>query len=160
MNAGVRERHFSDAVLCVRAVANGKVRLFSARACRFAEKESIFLQGIAVTGVLMRAEPADPARIRRTLAEFSARRAALPKGRSMGCTFVNPPGRPAGALIEACGLKGYRIGGACVSEEHANFIINEGGTAEDVGRLADFVKEEVARKTGVVLREEIRRIGS
>ena len=158
MNAGVREGHISDVALCVRAIANGKVRLFSRRACGFSEKDSIFLQGIAVTGVYFRAEKRDPRAIEKRMREFAARRRSLPKGRSMGCTFVNPAGRSAGAIIDACGLKGYQIGGARVSDVHANFILNEGGSAEDVGRLAALIKEEVLKKTGICLREEIRRI--
>lgn len=158
MNAGVREGHISDVALCVRAIANGKVRLFSCRACGFSEKDSIFLQGIAVTGVYFRAEKRDPREIETKMRAFAARRRLLPKGRSMGCTFVNPAGRSAGEIIDACGLKGCTMGGARVSDVHANFIINEGGSAEDVGNLAAFVKEEVLKKTGICLREEIRRI--
>lgn len=74
----------------------------------------------------------------------------------MGCTFVNPRGISAGALIEACGLKGTRVGGAVIAEKHANFILNEGATSGDVAALIALVKEEVRRQTGIVLREEIR----
>ena len=76
----------------------------------------------------------------------------------MGCTFVNPEGESAGKIIDDCGLKGRRIGGAYVSELHANFIINEGGTSSDVASLIDLVKDEVFRKRGILLREEIRRL--
>ncbi len=76
----------------------------------------------------------------------------------MGCVFVNPEGKSAGKLIEACGLKGISAGGARVSDAHANFIINEGGSAEDVSKLITFVKDTVHRQTGILLREEIRRL--
>ena len=76
----------------------------------------------------------------------------------MGCTFVNPSGISAGALIEQCGLKGLRVGGAYVSSEHANFILNENATAEDISRLIAQIKTRVKEKTGIDLREEIRRI--
>ncbi len=76
----------------------------------------------------------------------------------MGCTFVNPDGKSAGELIDRCGLKGIRIGGARVSERHANFIINEGGTANDVARLIETIKREVEAQTGIILREEIQRL--
>lgn len=72
--------------------------------------------------------------------------------------FVNPTEKTAGALIEACGLKGTRVGGAVVSEVHANFILNEGGTSADVASLIELVKNTVKMRTGVLLREEIRRI--
>lgn len=158
MNAGVAELHISDVLLGATGIENGKLRRFSAADCNFSEKDSIFLQGIAVTEVTLRAEAGDPAEIERRLGAYAVRRRALPKGRSMGCTFVNPPGASAGALIDACGLKGVRRGGAYVSDVHANFIINEGGSAEDVAALIDYVRAAVLEKTGVALREEIRRL--
>lgn len=158
MNAGVREGHISDLAAGVRGIERGKLRRFTLAECAFSEKHSVFSEGIAVTEVMFRAEADDPAAIAARTRFFAARRQRLPKGRSMGCTFVNPEGRPAGELIQSCGLKGTRCGGAVVSREHANFILNEGGSAADVARLIDFVKEEVYRRTGVLLREEIRRI--
>ena len=76
----------------------------------------------------------------------------------MGCVFVNPEGKSAGAVIEECGLKGMRLGGARVSDVHANFILNDGGTASDVSALIALVKERVREETGIVLREEVRRL--
>ena len=76
----------------------------------------------------------------------------------MGCTFVNPDGISAGKLVEECGLKGRTKGKVRVSDVHANFIINEGGSADDVSALISEVKSEVARQTGISLREEIKRI--
>ena len=74
--------------------------------------------------------------------------------------FKNPQGSHAGKLIEACGLKGTRKGGAVVSEKHANFIMNEGSaTSADIRYLIDFVKREVQEKLGVSLEEEVRLIG-
>jgi len=114
----------------------------------------------------------DPASLRATAREsllFRKRTQplALP---SAGCVFQNPdpetavlpPGVPcsAGALIDRAGLKGHRIGGARVSEVHANFIVNEGGaTAADIAALARLCRERVAERFGVELREEIVRLG-
>jgi UDP-N-acetylmuramate dehydrogenase len=79
---------------------------------------------------------------------------------SAGSVFRNPEGEAAGALIDRCGLKGMKVGDAVVSEKHANFIVNTGGaTAADVLELIRRVKEEVYRKAGVELREEIRIVG-
>ena len=158
MNAGVREGHFSDLIVEVEGVETGVLRRFPLQDCAFREKESIFLHGIAVTKVIFRAERAPKEQIKDEISAFLARRKNLPKGRSMGCTFVNPPNDSAGRLIDACGLKGLRIGGAFVSDKHANFIINEGGTATDVDALARLVQSRVLEKTGILLREEIRRI--
>jgi UDP-N-acetylmuramate dehydrogenase len=76
---------------------------------------------------------------------------------SAGCVFKNPPGRPAGALIESAGLKGCRIGGAEVSTRHANWIVNRGGaTAGDVRQVMERVEERVFKRFGVRLEREIR----
>ena len=75
---------------------------------------------------------------------------------SAGSVFRNPEGDSAGALIDRLGLKGRRVGGAVVSEKHANFIVNDqGGTAGDVRRLAEEVRATVRRETGVELVFEI-----
>ena len=78
---------------------------------------------------------------------------------SCGCVFRNPHNAKAGALIEKCGLKGKQIGGAKVSELHANFIINtESATAEDILSLAQYVQETVKQQTGFDLERELRTI--
>lgn len=81
----------------------------------------------------------------------------LPSG---GSTFRNPPGDFAARLIEACGLKGYRIGGAEVSEKHANFLVNiEQASAADLEALIGHVEQEVFQQQGVRLVREVRIIG-
>ncbi len=77
-----------------------------------------------------------------------------------GSVFKNPPGDHAARLIEAAGLKGECIGGACVSELHANFIVNAGtASAQDIERLIDHVRTVVERRFGVRLETEVRVIG-
>jgi UDP-N-acetylmuramate dehydrogenase len=78
-----------------------------------------------------------------------------------GSVFRNPPGDYAARLIEACGLKGYAIGGAQVSEKHANFIVNPRGDARaaDIEALIHRVRAIVAEKTGIELEPEVRVIG-
>lgn len=76
---------------------------------------------------------------------------------SAGSTFKRPEGSFAGTLIEETGLKGFRVGGAVVSEKHAGFIVNLGGaTANDVLTLIEEVKRRVYERTGVVLEPEVR----
>ncbi|MBC7225915.1 MAG: UDP-N-acetylmuramate dehydrogenase [Thermoflexales bacterium] len=88
------------------------------------------------------------------------RRTRHPSGATMGSTFKNPPGNHAGRLIEAAGLKGYRIGGAMVSELHANFLINTGSaTAADVRALIRHIQAEVERQFGIRLEPEVEFIG-
>ncbi|HAN56069.1 MAG TPA: UDP-N-acetylenolpyruvoylglucosamine reductase, partial [Betaproteobacteria bacterium] len=92
---------------------------------------------------------------------LSKRIAAQPLGLpNAGSVFRNPPGDFAARLIEACGLKGQRIGGAQVSEKHANFIVNTGGaTAADIENLIDEVEFVVNSRSGVRLVREVRIIG-
>lgn len=79
---------------------------------------------------------------------------------SAGSVFRNPPGDHAARLIDACGLKGTCIGGACVSEKHANFIVNTGGaTADDIETLMTHVARAVAERFGVDLVPEVHVIG-
>ncbi|MBX3012832.1 MAG: UDP-N-acetylmuramate dehydrogenase [Caldilineaceae bacterium] len=91
------------------------------------------------------------------------RRRTQPVEPSLGSTFVNPPGDYAGRLIEAAGLKGARVGGAQVSERHANFIVNPGGvgkaTASDVMRLIEQIQAVVAERCNVQLEQEIQLVG-
>lgn len=79
---------------------------------------------------------------------------------SAGSVFRNPPGMSAGELIERCGLKGKSVGDAIISDKHANFIINRGkATAAEVRRLIQLTKDEVLKREGVLLEEEIRLVG-
>ena len=79
---------------------------------------------------------------------------------SCGSTFKNPPGDAAGRLIEACGLKGYTVGGAQVSPKHANFVVNLGGaTAADIDAVIRHAQAEVLRQHGVTLEREVQYAG-
>jgi UDP-N-acetylmuramate dehydrogenase len=91
----------------------------------------------------------------------AAREASQPiRARTGGSTFANPPGEKAWELIDRAGCRGLRIGGAAVSEKHANFLINTGdATAADLESLGEEVRRRVHETTGILLRWEIRRIG-
>lgn len=79
---------------------------------------------------------------------------------SCGSVFVNPPNDRAGRLIESCGLKGFAIGGAKVSEKHANFIVNTGGaTATDMSAVIEHVQKKVLMVSGVKLKTEVIWLG-
>ncbi len=109
-----------------------------------------------------RLAPATPDEIRDRLDEIRRwRQAHQPLGLpSAGSYFRNPPGDSAGRLIEAAGLKGARVGGATVSEKHANFLVNDRkGSATDVRRLGELVRTEVARRFGVTLEPEVVFLG-
>ena len=85
------------------------------------------------------------------------RKEKQPEGNSCGSVFKNPEGDHAGRLIESCGLKGTRRGGAVISELHANFILNEGtATCSDILTLISLVKRTVRDRRGVELEEEVK----
>jgi len=111
---------------------------------------------------VMRLHPGDGARSRARIKAFLSQRIAtqplqLPNA---GSVFRNPPGDHAARLIEACGLKGRRIGGAEVSVKHANFIVNRGGaSAADIEALMDEVQAIVLKLSGVDLVREVRVVG-
>lgn len=92
---------------------------------------------------------------------LARRKATQPVGKpSCGSVFRNPPGDHAARLIEHCGLKGHRIGGAVVSEMHANFIINSGAaTAADIEALIAAVQATVQQRSGIALQAEVRVVG-
>ena len=103
----------------------------------------------------------DPQKLAAEMAEIAAaRRSKTPSGSSCGSSFKNPPGTTAGRLLDMAGLKGTRVGGAVVSERHANYIVNEGGaTAADVLRLIDIMRERVVQAFGVELELEVQIVG-
>ncbi|HJP90099.1 MAG TPA: UDP-N-acetylmuramate dehydrogenase [Candidatus Limnocylindrales bacterium] len=116
-----------------------------------------------VLGARFRLDAAEPDVIKGRLDDIRRwRQAHQPLGLpSAGSTFRNPAAGPsAGALIDGAGLKGFRIGGASVSEKHANFVINDRkGTAADVRRVIDHVHDEVHRATGTDLVPEVVFLG-
>jgi UDP-N-acetylmuramate dehydrogenase len=108
-----------------------------------------------------RVSPADRTQLRARIAEIqSLRRATQPSGYSLGSMFANPPGDAAGRLIEQAGLKGHRIGGAQISELHANFIVNRGqATARDVIGLMRHIQDVIWNRKGIWLIPEVQLAG-
>lgn len=87
-------------------------------------------------------------------------RSNQPAGMTAGSFFKNPPGESAGRLIDQCGLKGKKVGGAQISDKHANFILNTGtATASDILELAEMAKKAVKGQFDIDLKEEVRIIG-
>jgi UDP-N-acetylmuramate dehydrogenase len=113
-------------------------------------------------GAWLKLEAGDVEKARQDIKELMEKRSAsqplqLPNA---GSVFRNPPGNHAAKLIEGCGLKGKRIGGAEVSQKHANFIVNVGGaTAADIEGLIEEVQATVLRQTGIELHPEVRIVG-
>jgi UDP-N-acetylmuramate dehydrogenase len=145
-------------------LADGTEAVLPAADLGFAYRHSRFKDApdeIILSGVF-RLRPGDPAEIRTRLDDIRRwRREHQPLGiPSAGSVFRNPPGDSAGRLVDALGLKGYRVGGAVVSGKHANFIVNDAhGTAADVRRLAEHVRHEVRSRSGVELAFEVEFVG-
>lgn len=167
MNAGGRHGCVSEALLEVEALALDGTRVRRpVGAADFGYRCSAF-DGMLITGAVFRRAAADAARARRLHDEaLDHKRRTQPLGASSaGCIFRNPEGpsgpRSAGWLIEDAGLKGARVGGAVVSERHANFIVNEGGaTAAQIDALIARIQDAVEARHGVRLQLEVRRWGS
>ncbi|WP_322173497.1 UDP-N-acetylmuramate dehydrogenase [Acutalibacter caecimuris] len=136
---------------------------YQGEALEFAYRHSKYSgSGKAVTFTELRLMPGDPKMIGEKMEELMARRKDkqpydMP---SAGSTFKRPQGAYAAALIDQCGLRGRRVGGAQVSEKHTGFIVNTGGaTCRDVLALMEVVQETVLRETGFVLEPEVRVTG-
>ncbi len=141
-------------------LADGSEAVLPASELGFGYRHSRFKDAPAevILAATFRLSPDDPAAIAGRLDEIRRwRREHQPLGMpSAGSVFRNPPGDSAGRLIDSLGLKGRRIGGAVVSEKHANFIVNDQrGTASDVRRLAEAVQAEVRDRLGIDLAFEI-----
>ena len=163
MNAGAYGGEMKDVIIRVRGVfPGGEPFELDGEEMQFGYRISALLgSGRVVTEVEMELSPGDEAAIRARMAELSELRAAkapmdLP---SAGSTFKRPEGAYAGALIEQCGLKGYSVGGARVSEKHAGFLVNTGTSSADYLQLMKTVQRIVEERAGIRLEPEIRILG-
>ncbi len=154
-NAGAFGRSLSDLVERVTVLdRDGSVRELGTGDIAAGYRQPVVGAGPVVVEVVLRLVRGTPEPVE---AVRERRRAKQPGEPSAGSYFKNPEREPAGALIDRCGLKGRRAGGAQVSEKHANFIINTGGArCADVLELAQVVKATVEEETGILLEEEVQ----
>jgi UDP-N-acetylenolpyruvoylglucosamine reductase len=120
----------------------------------------LFKNHIAI-GAVLKGQRASREAIRQRMDTFSSKRwASQPNQSSAGCIFKNPPTIPAGRLIDELGLKGTRVGGAAVSDVHANFIVNDGtATAQDVLNLIAVIQQRAKSARGINLETEVEILG-
>ena len=161
MNAGAYGGELCQVVRQVRAMdRQGRVMELAGEECAFSYRHSRFSEGgWLILSAAVELEEGDPAAIRDRMAELMARRKEKQPldYPSAGSTFKRPEGHFAAALIDQCGLKGLRVGGAQVSEKHAGFVINTGAaTCRDILELMGQVRERVFRETGVELEPEVK----
>ncbi len=161
MNAGAYGGEMKDVLYrCDHIDKNGDKGYLSGEELKLSYRHSAYYDnGCIVTGLYLKLKKGDKEEIRAKMKDLMGRRKDKQplEYPSAGSTFKRPEGYFAGALIEACGLKGKSVGGAQVSEKHAGFVINKGGaTCKDVLELCKYVCDTVYEKHGVKLEMEIR----
>jgi UDP-N-acetylmuramate dehydrogenase len=145
----------------------GMLRQLSVEEMGFSYRHSDIPENYIFTEALFQGHKDDPEKILARMGQITdSREASQPvRSRTGGSTFKNPDpevsgGRKAWQLIDAAGCRGLKIGGASVSEQHCNFLINDGdATSEDIESLGEEVRARVLKDTGVQLQWEIRRLG-
>ena len=159
MNAGAYGGEMKGVVRAVGAYGE-RMEIRPGEECAFGKRKSRFTEsGETVLWAEFALSPGDPEEIRRTMETLSRRRResqplSLP---SAGSFFKRPENGYAGAMIEQCGLKGFAVGGAQVSEKHAGFVVNRGGaTCRDVLALMEEVQRRVFDRFGTMLEPEVR----
>jgi UDP-N-acetylmuramate dehydrogenase len=164
MNAGAYGREIVDviesAVLVTRA---GKVVTVPGEKLGLSYRHSELPEGAIVVEATLRGQPDQAELIAERMREIQARRAETQpiRARTGGSTFANPPGAKAWELIDRAGCRGLTLGGAQVSEQHCNFLINTGAaSANDIESLGEEVRRRVRKDSGIELTWEIMRIGA
>jgi len=162
-NAGAFGGSIADHLVAVRLLTSeGDEHVFSRDRMEFSYRRSSLPEGCVILEAAFDLEQGDTGEIRRRIsANLVQRNRGQPvEWRSAGSVFKNPPGEYAGRLVEKAGLKGVRVGGACISPKHGNFIINLGGaTATDILALIDLMQRQVREKMQVELELEVRVVG-
>ena len=163
MNAGTYLGEFKDVTMQVRTVdATGQLRSRSASECGFVYRGSALPTDEMIVAGILRLPPRPRAEIEAVVRALRDRRKQRePHGfPNAGSIFKNPAGDFAGRLIEACGLKGLRSGGAQIAEAHANWILNvEQARAADVLSLVATIRQAVSSQFGVQLELEVKVMG-
>ena len=145
MNAGTRYGEMFSGLHRLEIATPDGVRCLSADELPWGYRHSAIPRHHIVTRVQLRLTRRTPQEVAASMDAADTARKGQPKMRTPGCAFKNPGGVSAGKLIDEAGLKGARVGGAMISPEHANFIVNLGGaTAADVRALLDLIRERVS----------------
>ena len=163
MNAGGHGAETADVIVTARVVdlADGSVRELDRADLGLGYRHSQLPAGSVVVRATFAGHADDPQACTDRIDEIVRwRREHQPGGQNAGSVFTNPPGDAAGRLIDAAGCKGLRVGGAVVSEKHANFFVAErGATASDVHDLVELVQRRVEDASGVHLVPELQFVG-
>jgi UDP-N-acetylmuramate dehydrogenase len=159
-NAGAHGSDTSQTLKRLVVMTEGERRVLSKNAISFAYRTAGLAGAVIEVELLLRKD--SPERIRAAMDRYmDMRKQTQPvRERTAGCVFKNPSDDSAGRIIDSLGMKGTTVGGATVSELHANFIVNRGSaTAADVMSLIERVRERVMEETGTQLELEIELVG-
>jgi UDP-N-acetylenolpyruvoylglucosamine reductase len=162
MNAGAMGGATFDAVESVRVMDfDGNISEMSPKEMSVDYRSCAALKNHIALGAVFRCRTLPRAEIEQRMKAFSEKRwGSQPAAPSAGCIFKNPGAIPAGRLVDELGLKGTRVGGAVVSAEHGNFIVNDGkATARDVLDLISILKAKAKAERGIELHTEVEVIG-
>lgn len=164
MNAGdtSKREFFGDLVVSISVInKNGEVKKLHPEEANFTYRTSRFQDsGEVILSAKLQLPKMSQAEIDNKVKDILIRKTRHPAGPSVGSTFRNPEGHYAGELIDKLGLKGTAVGGAKISDQHGNFIINTGmATASDIKELIELMKTKVKERFDIELREEVRYIG-
>jgi len=162
MNAGAMGGATFDAVESVRVMDfDGNISEMSPKEMSVDYRSCAVLKNHIALGAVFRCQTLPRAEIEQRMKAFSEKRwGSQPAAPSAGCIFKNPGAIPAGRLVDELGLKGARVGGAVVSAEHGNFIVNDGkATARDVLELISILKAKAKAERGIELHTEVEIIG-
>ena len=160
MNAGAYGGEIKDVLkTCRHMTQDGQVVTLSEKDFNFGYRKSIYKENKwTILDCVFKLKKGNKEDIKAKMTDFMNRRTSKQplEYPSAGSVFKRPEGNFAGTLIEQCGLKGTSVGGACVSEKHAGFIINKGGaTCKDVCDLVELIQKTVKDKTGYQLEREL-----
>lgn len=162
MNAGAMQHSLFDVVEQARIMNyKGIVEDLPSSQIPVVYRSCPLLRNRIALGAVLKGGASTSSEIEARLVECNQKRwKSQPAAPSAGCVFQNPPAASAGRIIDELGLKGWRVGGAVVSDKHANFFVNDGGaTARDIALLIDWVRLEVYRARQIWLQTEIQIIG-
>ena len=163
MNGGAYGREVADVLIdCDVILPGGRLVRLPKRDLRYSYRHSELPESAVVVSARFQGTPGDPAEIGAEMDRIAqAREESQPlRTKTGGSTFKNPPGDKAWRLVDAAGCRGLTMGGAQVSEKHANFLINTGeATSADIEGLGEEVRRRVSNSQGVMLEWEIQRVG-
>lgn len=163
MNGGAYGREVSDVLIdCTVVMPGGQCLTLPAADLQYSYRHSALPKGAVVVSARFQGVLGDPEAIGAKMDEIAeARENSQPlRTKTGGSTFKNPPGKKAWELVDAAGCRGLKMGGAQVSEKHANFLINTGdATSADIEGLGEEVRRRVYANSGTELEWEIQRVG-